>query len=104
VNVLEGYRVAARGLTPLLRGPVASKDLHAKAITTGEKMFLAGEITRREAVSRPLIENAYASFVDQGYLGRQKTSLELNESYLTARAVATIESRIASMGISPERV
>ncbi|MGH7438886.1 MAG: 1-acyl-sn-glycerol-3-phosphate acyltransferase, partial [Polyangiaceae bacterium] len=56
VNVLEGYRVAARGLTPLLRGPVASKDLLTKAITTGEKMFLAGEITRPEAVSRPLLE------------------------------------------------
>jgi glycerol-3-phosphate O-acyltransferase len=104
VNVLEGYRVAARGLVPLLRGPVASKDLLTKAITTGEKMFLAGEITRREAVSRPLLENAHASFVDQGYLARQKTALELNESYLTARAVATIEARIASMGISPERV
>jgi glycerol-3-phosphate O-acyltransferase len=104
VNVLEGYRVAARGLTPLLRGQVASKDLVTKAITTGEKMFLAGEITRREAVSRPLLENAYASFVDQGYLARQKTAFELNESYLTARAVATIEARIASMGISPERV
>jgi glycerol-3-phosphate O-acyltransferase len=104
VNVLEGYRVAARGLTPLLRGQVAGKDLLTKAITTGEKMFLAGEITRREAVSRPLLENAYASFVDQGYLARQKTAFELNESYLTARAVATIEARIASMGISPERV
>jgi glycerol-3-phosphate O-acyltransferase len=103
VNILEGYRVAARGLTPLLRGPVASKDLVSKAITTGEKMFLAGEITRHEAVSRPLLENAYASFVDQGYLAKRNLAVELNESYQTPRAVATIEARIASMGASAER-
>jgi glycerol-3-phosphate O-acyltransferase len=98
VNVLEGYRVAARGLTPLLRGAAPTKDLVSKAITTGEKMFLSGEITRREAVSRPLLENAYASFVDQGYLAKRNLTVELNESYRTARAVATIESRIVSMG------
>ncbi len=98
VNVLEGYRVAARGLTPLLKGSLSSKDLVGKAITTGERMFLAGEITRREAVSRPLFENAYASFVDQGYLAKRTTALELNESYQTPQAVATIEARIASMG------
>ncbi len=69
-----------------------------RAITTGERMFLAGEITRREAVSRPVLENAYASFVDQGYLARRGTSVELNASYLTPQAVATIESRIAAMG------
>jgi glycerol-3-phosphate O-acyltransferase len=103
VNVLEGYRVAARGLVPLLRGPVTTKDLVSKAITTGEKMFLAGEITRREAVSRPLLENAYATFVDQGYLAKGKTTVELNESFQTPSAVATIESRIASMGVTAER-
>jgi glycerol-3-phosphate O-acyltransferase len=93
-NSIEGYRVAARGLGSLLRGPIASKDLVKRAITTGERMFLAGEIARREAVSRPLLENAYASFVDQGYLARADGKLALNESYATASAVATIESRL----------
>ncbi len=93
-NSIEGYRVAARGLTALLRGPLASKDLVKRSITAGERMFLAGEIGRREAVSRPLLENAYASFVDQGYLARTDGKLALNESYATASVVATIESRI----------
>ena len=44
-------------------------------------MFLAGEIARREAVSRPLLENAYASFVDQGYLARVDGKLALTPSY-----------------------
>jgi glycerol-3-phosphate O-acyltransferase len=97
-NFVEGYRVAARGLTALLRGATMTKDVVRRAITAGERMFLAGEISRREAVSRPLIENAYQSFVDQGYVSRSEGKLALTESYATAGAVATIESRIAAMG------
>jgi glycerol-3-phosphate O-acyltransferase len=97
-NFVEGYRVAARGLTALLRGATATKDVVRRAITAGERMFLAGEIARREAISRPLIENAYQSFVDQGYVSRNEGKLALTESYASAGAVATIESRIAAMG------
>jgi glycerol-3-phosphate O-acyltransferase len=95
-NSIEGYRLAARGLSALLRGPLASKDLVKRSMTLGERMFLAGEISRREAVSRPLLESAYSSFVDQGYLGRSDGKLALNESYATAGAVATIEARIVA--------
>jgi glycerol-3-phosphate O-acyltransferase len=97
-NFLEGYRVAARGLAALLRSSLASKDLVKRALVTGERMVLAGEIARPEAVSRTLIENAYASFVDQGYLARDSGKVGLTESYATAGAVATIEARIAAMG------
>lgn len=97
-NFIEGYRIAARGLTALLRGPLSSKDVVRRAITAGERMFLAGEVEKREAVSRPLIENAYASFVDQGYVSRTGDKVALTESYATASAVATIEARIAAMG------
>ncbi len=97
-NFVEGYRIAARGLTALLRGPLATRDVVKRAIATGEKMFLAGEVGRREAVSQPLLDNAYACFVDQGYLARSEGKVSLNESYATATAVATIESRIVAMG------
>jgi glycerol-3-phosphate O-acyltransferase len=49
-------------------------------------------------VSRPLLENAYASFVDQGYVSRSSGKLALTESYATQSAVGTIEARIAAMG------
>jgi glycerol-3-phosphate O-acyltransferase len=99
-NFVEGYRVAARGLAVLLRGPLATRDVVRRAITTGRRMFLAGEIGRSEAVSRPALENAYASFVDQGYISRSQDKLALTESYETASAVATIESRIEALGPS----
>jgi glycerol-3-phosphate O-acyltransferase len=97
-NFVEGYQVAARGLAALLRGPVTQRDLVKRAIPAGERMFLAGEISRREAVSRPMLDNAYASFVDQGYLARREGKLALTESYATQSAVRTIEARIAAMG------
>jgi glycerol-3-phosphate O-acyltransferase len=96
-NFVEGYRVAARGLTALLRGPLASKELVKRTMVTGERMFLAGEISRREAVSRPMIENAYSSFVDQGYLAKSGGRLALPESYTSAGAVRTIETRIEAL-------
>jgi glycerol-3-phosphate O-acyltransferase len=97
-NFLEGYRVAARGLGALLKGPLATKDIVKRAIPAGERMFLAGEIARREAISRPLIENAYASFADQGYLAKKDGKMALTESYASAETVGTIEARIAAMG------
>jgi glycerol-3-phosphate O-acyltransferase len=100
-NFVEGYRVAARGLVALLKGPVTIKDAARRAIATGQRMFLAGEIERREAVSQPVIENAYAAFVDQGYVTRAEGKIALPESYATQNAVRTIESRIA--GYLPRR-
>jgi glycerol-3-phosphate O-acyltransferase len=98
-NFVEGYRVAARGLVPLQRGALSIKELVKRAIPEGERMFLAGEIARRESVSRPMLENAYASFVDQGYVARSGGKLALTESYARASAVETIEARIAGFAV-----
>jgi glycerol-3-phosphate O-acyltransferase len=100
-NSVEGYRVAARALTTLLRSALPAKEVIKRAITAGERMFLAGEIRRREAVTRALIENAFSSFVDQGYVERSDGKFTLTASYATAVAVATIESRIAAMAPMP---
>ncbi len=61
----------------------------------GRRMFLAGEIERREAVSGPLIENALEAFVDLEYVNRTEGKLELPESYASPDAAATIEAKIA---------
>ena len=94
-NFVEGYRVAARALSLLVRGPLAPKEIVKKSITIGERMFLAGDIERREAVSGPLIENALAAFVDLEYVNRSDGKLELPESYASTEAVRTIEAKVA---------
>ncbi len=94
-NFVEGYRVAARALSVLVRGPLTPKEIVKKAITIGERMFLAGDIQRREAVSGPLIENALSAFVDLEYVNRGGGKLELPESYASTDAVRTIEAKVA---------
>jgi glycerol-3-phosphate O-acyltransferase len=96
-SFVEGYRIAARSLSVLLKGPLASKDLAKRALALGERMFLAGEIAHREAVTKPVFENAFLAFLDQGYLARIDGKLFLPESYASADAVRTIETRILTL-------
>jgi glycerol-3-phosphate O-acyltransferase len=97
---LESYRIAARGLSVLLRGPVSQKDLVKRAIAAGDRMFLAGEIERREAVSRPNIENAYLAFADQGYISVSQGKVSLTESFATAEAVEAIEAKVIGYSVA----
>ena len=92
-NFVEGYRVAARGLTLLLKGPMAEKDLVRRTLAVGNRMFLAGDVEMREAISKPLIQNAVQAFREEGYLRMTDSKFSLAESFASADAVATIEGR-----------
>jgi glycerol-3-phosphate O-acyltransferase len=94
---IEGYRVAARGLTLLLKSPLSTKELAKRCVPIGRRMFLAGEIECPEAVMTPLFETAVQSFVDQAYIQRQESKLVLVESFASQEAVKAIELRVASM-------
>lgn len=100
-NFLESYRIAARSLRTLVRGPATIRDLSSRALRLGEQMFLGGEIARSEAVSRPTLENAFASFVEEGYLKRASEKLSLAESFESEGAAKAIESRVAAYLIKP---
>jgi glycerol-3-phosphate O-acyltransferase len=94
-NFLEGYRIAARAVRVLLRGPLAEKEIVARALRIGEQMFLGAEIERSEALSRPVIENALAALVEQGYLQRVDGKLALAESFRSEESVQAVEGRVA---------
>ncbi|MBX3126956.1 MAG: 1-acyl-sn-glycerol-3-phosphate acyltransferase [Polyangiaceae bacterium] len=91
---LEGYRIAARGLSALLKGALSEKELVKKSLVAGNKMFFSGEVSRREAICKPMIENAIASFVEQGYLARDDGKLRLAESFQSTEAAQAIEGRL----------
>jgi glycerol-3-phosphate O-acyltransferase len=76
-NFLEAYRVAARGTGVLVKGALPEKDLLRKTLATGKRMFFTGEIERAEAVSQPMLKNAFAAFVDHGILRTSEGKLEL---------------------------
>jgi glycerol-3-phosphate O-acyltransferase len=102
-NFIEGYRIAARGLTALLRGPLSEKDLLKRTLTIGHRMYLAGEIERHEAISKPIVHNALLAFKDEGYVAQREGKYQLTASFDSADAVPAIEARIASyLELAPE--
>jgi glycerol-3-phosphate O-acyltransferase len=96
-NFLEGYQVAARALTHLVKGSMAEKELVKRALGTGTRMFEQGEIRRREAVSKSILANAFSALVDQEYLQRRQDKLELPESFRSPDAVRAIEGKIVGL-------
>jgi glycerol-3-phosphate O-acyltransferase len=94
-SFVEGYRVAARGLTLLLKGPLTERDLLKRVLVLGDRMYLSNDIELREAVSKPLLINALTAFREEGYLRAREGKLSLTDSFASAEAVAAIEGRIA---------
>lgn len=76
-NFIESYRIAARGLAALRSGPLDAKDLVKQALATGRRMYLSGEVERAEAISKPLLQNAFAAFQDLGHVTNGSGQLQL---------------------------
>jgi glycerol-3-phosphate O-acyltransferase len=76
-NFLETYRIAARGLAGLRSGPRDVKDLVKQTLATGRLMYLSGEVERAEAISKPLIQNAFAAFQDLGEVTQAGGQMQL---------------------------
>jgi glycerol-3-phosphate O-acyltransferase len=76
-SFVESYRIAARGIAGLESGPLDEKTLVKQTLATGRRMYLSGEIERPEAVSQPLLKNAFAAFQDLGYVVQAAGQLQL---------------------------
>jgi glycerol-3-phosphate O-acyltransferase len=94
-SLIEGYRVGARALRLLEKGPLTEKELVKRALAVGSEMFLAGEIERREAVSKPTLENAFESFTDQGFLVH-RDSYDLSPGTTSPARLTEIEQMLVS--------
>ena len=100
---LEGYRVAARTATSLLKGPLLTKDFLKRALVVGDRMFLEGDISRREAVTRPVLENALLALQDQQLVQSREGKISLSPPFDSSETVTAIEGRIRSfLGHVPE--
>jgi len=90
-NFLEGYWVAARALTELVKVPLGEKELLKRTIAIGNRAFLAGELERSEAVSKSILANAFQAFVDHGFLTLRDNKLDLADAFASdggARGIA----------------
>ncbi len=93
-SFLEGYRVAARALASLEKGPLSEKELVKKALGAGRELLAQGLIERPESISKPVIQNAMMAFADQGFLVHRQ-GYELSPAYVRPEAIAAIEETVA---------
>jgi len=94
-SFLESYRIAARALGHLEKGRVQEKDLVKKALVLGREMLAAGVIERPEAVSKPVLKNAFQAFTDHGFIASRE-GYELMPEHARPDAIAAIEQTIAN--------
>ncbi len=67
-NFVEAWWLTARAAELLDKGSIPAKELVNKALSLGQRWLLTGELTRREAVTRPLVERAFAQWREAGVL------------------------------------
>jgi glycerol-3-phosphate O-acyltransferase len=67
-HFVEAYHCCARALRVLRQSRHTEREAVRHIHTQGERLFLTGEISRREACSRIIYQNALRSFVDCGWL------------------------------------
>jgi len=83
----EGYLVAARSIERLFGGPRTEKDLVKSGLALGHSLYLSEEVARREAISKPVLQNAYLALSELGYLRTRSGKLEVQEAYKSRDAL-----------------
>lgn len=87
---MEGYWVAAVSLDQLLTEPRTEKELLKIGLAVGHSLHLNQSLAGREAISKPLLANAYQSFTALGYLRVAAAKLEIAEAYQSHSALEEI--------------
>jgi glycerol-3-phosphate O-acyltransferase len=94
VNYLEGYRVAARTVSLVIEQSLPMKEFFKRALATGNRMFFAGEIMRREAITKPILQNALTTFADQRLVDLRGEKVKAVDAGATQTAILALEARL----------
>jgi len=94
VAIFEGYLIAIKSLDRLFAGPRTEKDLLKGALGLGHTLLQKETIHRREAISQPVLANAYHSLSELGYLRTRSGKLELDERYKSRDALDELQSTL----------
>jgi len=97
VNYVEGYRIAARTLTATLEAAIPEKDFLKKALYIGQQMYFAGELTRREAASKPIVQNALLAFSAIGIVAFQGGNVGLSDEHRNVQALERLDVKLRSL-------
>ena len=75
----ESYLLALRGAEIVLDGPIPKKDWYKRTLALGQQMYLAGEIERRESLSKLKLETALKALQDYQLIELNGDILERGE-------------------------
>ncbi|MBW2375643.1 MAG: 1-acyl-sn-glycerol-3-phosphate acyltransferase [Deltaproteobacteria bacterium] len=75
----ESYLLALRGAEIVLDGPIPRKDWYKRTLALGQQMYLAGEIERRESLSKLKLETALKALQDYRLVQLNEDILERGE-------------------------
>jgi glycerol-3-phosphate O-acyltransferase len=92
----ETYRLAVRGARVLLDGPMGKKDWVKRTLTTGQRMYLAGELELRESLSKMRLDSALDALKDLGVIRiRDGSEIALGAEIDGPATLEELEARLA---------
>jgi glycerol-3-phosphate O-acyltransferase len=93
-SFLEGYVIAADALRLLLGEGLAEKDWLKQSLALGNRLLLDGVIDRREAISKPVLQNALRSLSEMGFVRSRDGKLHIHEAFQSHQALFEVQSAI----------
>lgn len=90
----ESYLLALRGAEIVLDGPIPKKDWYKRTLALGQQMYLAGEIERRESLSKLKLETALKALQDYRLIQVNHDTLERGEGVESVADLHALEPKL----------
>ena len=90
----ESYLLALRGAEIVLDGPIPKKDWYKRTLALGQQMYLAGEIERRESLSKLKLETALKALQDYQLVQLNGDILERGEGVESVSDLHELEPKL----------
>ncbi len=90
----ESYLLALRGAEIVLDGPIPKKDWYKRTLALGQQMYLAGEIERRESLSKLKLETALKALQDYRLVQLNEDILERGEDVESVADLHALEPKL----------
>jgi len=90
----ESYLLALRGAEIVLDGPIQKKDWYKRTLALGQQMYLAGEIERRESLSKLKLETALKALQDYRLVQLNDDTLERGDGVEGVEDLHALEPKL----------
>ncbi|MFZ1863891.1 MAG: hypothetical protein WAU39_06700, partial [Polyangiales bacterium] len=90
----ESYLLALRGAEIVLDGPIPKKEWYKRTLALGQQMYLAGEIERRESLSKLKLETALKALQDYELIRLNGETVERGEKVSGVADLHALEPKL----------